>query len=192
MESPVRVLSVLLALSLFVLVPAQAAAPVTPPLYEIEILVFENRLPELEGGELWRGEPRITPELFREAVAMDGSAAPPPDSALRRAAALLEKDGHYRILTHQRWQQTAEARSAAKPVKLASYDPAFNGVVRFYLSRFLHVDLELVLRARADSGEPAEQAYWINEHQRIRTKALHYFDHPKLGALLRVEQIGKD
>lgn len=182
----------LLALCLFASGQALAVAPVKPPLYEIEILVFENRLPELEGGELWLGEPTITPKLFSEAVALGES--PAPDSALSRAATLLKKDGHYRILAHQRWQQTAETRSAAKPVKLSGPDPAFSGVLKFYLSRFLHMDLELVLHANSEqpAETPARLAYWIKEHRRIRTKTLHYFDHPKFGALVRVVQVGKD
>ncbi len=188
----VRVLSAVIALYLFIVGQAQAVAPARPPLYEVEILVFENRLPELEGGELWLGEPRITSELFREAVAM--GVSPAPDSVLSRAAALLEKDGHYRILAHQRWRQTAEPKSVTKPVKVISSDPALNGALKLYLSRFLHVNLELVLHA--DSGQssdtPAQQTYWINEHRRIRTKTLHYFDHPKFGALVSVVQIDKE
>ncbi len=180
----------LLAVFLFALARvAWGVTPVPAPLYEIEILVFENRLPELEGGESWLGEPRITPALLAEAI--DVGTPPASDSELARAAKLLEKDGHYRVLAHLRWQQTAEGKSATKPVRIRGVDPALDGVLRFYLSRFLHVDLELVWRqtAKGDSGltpsSPAA-AYGIAAHRRIRTKELHYFDHPKFGALLRV------
>jgi hypothetical protein len=173
---------------------AWAVTPVPAAQYEIEVLVFENRLPELEGGELWVNEPRIDRALLDEAVTMGTQS--PSDAALSRAAALLEKDGHYRVLAHLRWQQTAEAKSATKPVRIRGLDPALDGALRFYLSRFLHVDLALLWRplTKIEPGmaPPPTAAYWIDEHRRVRTKTLHYFDHPKFGALVRIVQLGKD
>src|SRR2546427_6219058 len=96
------------------------AAPATTT-YDVEVLVFENRLPTLEGGELWtRNRLRASIPEIAEAVAT--GETPASNSTLTSAAAALERDGNYRVLVLQHWQQTAEAKSAVKPVRLRSAD----------------------------------------------------------------------
>jgi hypothetical protein len=161
--------------------------------YEVEVLVFENRLPSLEGGELWTREPGKTPDLAEAA----SGEPPPPDSSLAAAAVALERDGNYRILAHTRWTQNAEAKTATKAFRVRSADGQLDGVVRFYLARFLHLDVDLLLRESKSGvlstleGNGA-QTYRINEHRRVKTVDISYFDHPKFGALVRVVQTGKE
>ena len=68
--------------------------------------------------------------------------------------------------------------------------------MRFYLSRFLHVDVNLAftdskLDLTADPAPGTATMYRLSEHRRVKTQEYHYFDHPKFGALLRVTQVGK-
>lgn len=162
--------------------------------YEIEALVFENRLPELVGDELLgrdalqvkiRGlENALTPEK------------PEGDSFLQPAiSTLLEKDGHYRVLAHLRWIQTVDAKSIAKPVRVASITPGeLEGTIRFFMSRHLHLDVNLLFRetVAASGNEPAANVYQLNEQRKIKTQETHYFDHPRLGVLVRVMPVEKD
>ncbi|MEE8267063.1 MAG: CsiV family protein, partial [Acidiferrobacterales bacterium] len=70
------------------------------------------------------------------------------------------------------------------------------GVLRFYQSRYLHVDVDLLLReaatrrvASADSSALGIRIYRISARRRIRSGHVNYFDHPKFGALVRVAPV---
>lgn len=168
---------------------APLAAASTPTVYEIEILVFENKLSGLESGELWKRETdkALNTEI---AAAVSAGEKPPVDSALAAALAKLVNSGQYRVLAHLRWTQTAEAKSVANPVKIKSDNAELNGTVRFYLSRFLHMDVNLMLKQEGGglfSGTEKEGTVLrLSEHRRIKTMDINYFDHPKFGALVRV------
>ncbi len=179
-----RLFAVLSLLALAVPLSATPAAPVT--LYDIEVLVFENNQPGLEGGEVWKG---IRKELGDIEGAATPEGAPAPDSTLSQAARALGRGGQHRILIHKRWQQNADAKSATTPLRLQSANNELDGTLRFYFNRFLHVELALALQdPRATGGV---KAFQLNEHRRVRPQEIHYFDHPRLGALVRVTAVGK-
>jgi hypothetical protein len=169
-------------------VPGTAAA--TSNVYQVEVVVFENRLPALEGGEIWSHDHPQT-ETADTADAVNAGVTPPPDSPLAAAAEALEKSGRHPVLAHLTWEQTADAKSVTKPVKIADASGKLSGTLRFYLSRFLYVDLDLALKAPPGAGVPAGTAggapvYHLDEHRRVRIAEINYFDHPKFGALVRV------
>lgn len=168
------------------------AAPAIPNTYEIEVVVFENRLADLEGGETWfRTSPEsIVAEKDETLVAGEKLL---PDSPLWEAAVALERSGQHHVLTHLRWQQSAEAKSVSKPVKISSEGGELDGSLRFYLSRYLIVDLNLILRVPPSGGffgvlgqEKEETVFRLSGPRRIKVSETHYFDHPKFGALVRV------
>lgn len=169
------------------------AAPPTGNVYAVEVIVFENRLPDLEGGELWRNQPDKSADTDI-AVAINAGAPAAPDSSLSAAADALEKSGHHHVLAHLLWQQTAEAKSVSTPVKISSAEAGLDGALRFYLSRYLLVDLNLTLRGAAGGGlfgvsEPDTPVYRLSEYRRVKLLETHYFDHPKFGALVRVAPV---
>ncbi len=184
----------LLILILVVTPSASLFAAAASNIYDIEVVVFENHQPDLEGGELWRNElDKSTNSDIDEAVNI--GVPPAPDSSLAAAATALEKSGRHHVLAYLRWQQSAEAKSASKPVKISSADGELNGALRFYLSRYLLVDLNLTLREAANGGLPSgtdkqtPPLYRLSEYRRVKLLETHYFDHPKFGALVRVSPI---
>jgi hypothetical protein len=173
-----------------------AAAAGTPSSYDVEVLVFENKRAELDGGEVWM--PANYQKLITEIGAARTTDTLEGDGGYSISTAALTKDGTYRLLAHLRWTQTPEARSATPPVRIRSADQSLDGVVRFYISRFLHVDLNLAFsESKLELADaPATQVgaapiFRLTEHRRIKTQEYHYFDHPKFGALVRVTQSGK-
>lgn len=188
---------VILALLGIFYVPLALSAPADKDkesTYEIEAVVFENRLPELVGDELLARDPAkamirglenaIVPEKIE-----GGSFLQP---AITKS---LEQDGHYRVLAYLRWIQTVDAKSIAKPIQVTSISPGeLEGTIRFFMSRHLHLDVNLLFRetVAAAGSDPAANVYQMNEQRKIKTQETHYFDHPRLGVLVRVMPVEKD
>lgn len=179
----------IVALALLPVLAAQAAtAPASPSVYEVEVVVFESRMPELEGSELW------TWSNGKKTAAEPAAVAAPPmlagSSELSAAVTALQSDPRYRVLIHQRWVQAAEAKTASKPVLVRSNEREIDGTVLFYMNRFLHLELDLGFQTPRSSAiaapEPSTPPYRINEQRRVKSQELHYFDHPKFGALVRI------
>jgi hypothetical protein len=125
-----------------------ASAAKSPELYEVEIVVFHTKLAYLEGEELWARDV-VNTKLPGMTDAVTVSNIPAIDSPLWKAAGTLETDADYEVLIHKRWLQPADTASEAKWIYLknARTDPLqLEGTVRFYQSRFLHVDVELLRR----------------------------------------------
>ena len=191
-----------LLLIIAVVVPSWAlAAAMTDKTntYTVEIVVFTTKLPQLEGDELW------TMDTKQVAVPQADAAQPANLSTsagfFAVTAADLEKDGRFRILAHRRWTQTMEAKSASLPVRIHAANPKspeeLNGTLRIYLSRYLHMDINLVYQEEIRDGgfmgvataNPSKIGYRINEQRRIKGQETHYIDHPKFGALVRLTPV---
>lgn len=73
-----------------------------------------------------------------------------------------------------------KANAATEPAT----QPELQGMMRFYLSRYLHVEPELWLTSTSHDG----QAFWVkvDQKRRMRGEELHYLDHPLFGALVRL------
>jgi hypothetical protein len=186
-EISMRILLIMLCgLGLLGTLPVNAASADKESTYEIEVVVFENRLPDLIGDELL-AKASDTHIQKLEDVAI-------PDAAVGETylyptiTNLLEQDGHYHVLAHQHWQQTIDAKTIAKPVRIIGDNPAeLEGVIRFYMSRYLHLDVDLLYRQVAPAGSASgEVVYRLTEQRKVRSQEVHYFDHPKLGVLVRV------
>lgn len=162
--------------------------------YEIEVLVIENRLPDLVGDELLVREPDgLRIRGLENAVPPEAAGGEPYLQAV--VAPQLERDGNYRVLARAHWQQTVDSspKQSAKPVRIASVDPAIpnelEGAVRFSMSRYLHLDVNLLFRTQTTDG--VAQVYRLSEQRRVKSQETQYFDHPRFGVLVRVMPVDK-
>lgn len=178
--------------------PASAAPAVAEKeaTYEIEVLVFENRLPDLIGNEsLVTGGDELRIRGLENAAAPDAAGGQPYLQSV--VAPLLENDGNHRVLARAHWQQTVDSgpKPSSKPVRIASTtSDELEGAIRFSMSRYLHLDVNLLFRAKS-ADDPAPAVYRISEQRRVKSQETQYFDHPRFGALVRVmpvEKPGKD
>jgi hypothetical protein len=178
---------VALVLTWFALTPALAAAPgASSANYEVEVLVFETQLPDLEGSELWTKAPKPV-----DATAITAEQLAPTNDFNSMLTA-LHADNRFRVLLHMRWAQTAEAKSNGPPMQLATANDELSGTLKFYLSRFLHLELNVSLQPQTNAGVPVGEnapSYSISEQRRVKSNELNYFDHPKFGVLVRVSPV---
>ncbi|MFL6622330.1 MAG: CsiV family protein [Sulfurifustaceae bacterium] len=170
------------------LVSASAfAAPASS--YEIEVLVFETKFPEWEASELWTHVARPAE------AATTGTEALPPTAEFSSMISAFRADSHYRVLLHKHWVQPAESKGTGTPVPLTTPDKELNGGIKFYLSRFLHLELNVAYQPQpgpvggVDKSADNPPTYIINEQRRIKSNELNYFDHPKFGVLVRVTPV---
>lgn len=151
--------------------------------YQIELVVFENKNGTSTGNEHWSIE--APPLDTTGALAPDDGLA--ADSKLASALAALEKDATYRILAQKKWVQGGDEKKSSKPA-LVQAGTELEGLVQFYVSRFLHVELDMRFRPAhaplSETGTPV--VFRLEEKRRIKSQETHYFDHPKFGVLLRV------
>lgn len=152
----------------------------------------------------------------------------PPDQFKLQAEAqkLTDDSNDYEVLLHTGWLQPGLLREKGIPIHIHTAVPAatdttsaptsagaaaptepgsaqaprLDGVVTLTLSRYLHLDVDLVLRGQPEEvsapttpgndsffGTAPTQMriplYRLNESRRMRSKELHYFDHPMFGVL---------
>lgn len=163
--------------------PAAGVAADNAKRYQIELVIFENKNGALVGNERWTSE--APPLETTGAVAADDGLA--DDSKLASALTNLEKDSTYRVVTQKKWVQIGEEKKSSK-LMLVQAGTELEGLAQFYVSRFLHIELDLRLRPAdaplSETGTPV--VFRLDEKRRIKSQETHYFDHPKFGALVRV------
>jgi len=207
--------------------PDASASPV--PQYQVEVLVFANREfdpTEEHFSQELASNVIGTPDTLREAPVFDDSnfgplaplEPPPLDAPIADPMAFrfrmlrpeelqlgaeyrrLERLEAYAPLLHAGWVQPGLPEEQSRPFDLALVG-ALNprGSVRVYLSRFLHVNLDLTYQAAAgaattdSSSEVSELSefnfaprYQLVTERNVRSGELHYFDHPAFGVLVKI------
>jgi len=136
---------------------------------------------------------------------------------LQDAEKLLANSRQYRILlitdtpvTHSLIPSTSETppSNPALPTGTIQTRSVLDGYIKIILTRYLHADVDLLyttglpLTPQSETTSPAAPAdeatspitqappviYRLSESRRMRSKELHYLDHPVLGMLLLITQ----
>jgi hypothetical protein len=172
------VVRVLLTLSSLVLFPhaAQAAN------YRVEVLVFQN----LDGAGAYGGQTDSGAD-YASALDLRGGG----DGRFRASNALdlggvrqrLDNSRQYRVLEHTAWTQPGLERNAARAVRIQS-PGVMDGSIKVTLSRYLHVYTDF----QFDGAGLAEPVHAKN-HRRMRSRELHYIDHPLFGILVQITPV---
>jgi hypothetical protein len=199
-----------LALILLLALAGEAAA------YQIEIIVFARTPKAGEQPEYWPDDPG-RPDLDRaRQLGPVGTA----DSYARLPKPELKLDGAYwslrgapglKPLVHLAWRQSISGPGRTPPVYLAGGDGGveLEGTLEVNVSRFLHVNLDLLMRRSTPAGPSSTRAlvtaddsglpenpvtrpdgysYRMQAHRRMRSGEVHYIDHPLMGVLIRIDR----
>ena len=171
-----------------------AEGPDGPDHYRVEVVLFTQ--PPIDQERPERPSP--------EAKAMGGTMAwplhrddqgtlgyrqlPAAEHSLGRAARRISGRAGFDVLWHAAWEQPgvgpAQAQPVALPIQLRA--EGISGFIRVYRQRFLHVEAEL-------RYSEADDRHWtMSTSRRMRSGQQHYLDHPVLGLLVRVDEVGDD
>ncbi|MEM9171593.1 MAG: CsiV family protein [Pseudomonadota bacterium] len=100
----------------------------------------------------------------------------------------------YRPIYHAAWRQVIydAANESPLPIGRVGQPPeSLTGDTSIYVSRFLHLklDLQLTKTRTGENGEPmAPLVYTLNERRKMRSGELHFFDHPRFGAVVLISR----
>ena len=208
--------------------------------YTVEIVIFTYSEPVGVGTEIFPPEPpEAIPEAGEETGEQVGEGADKEPAATVAEAGTEPQEveihvlGHdeftmqdvldrlnrldvYQPIMHFGWTQPAYPRDVTPPIELRTFGeppPGLDGSLTLYLSRFLHLVVDLSLQAPdaggaaaaepafdygRDSGrfgmeEPPRPVYYrIQENRIVKNGDLRYFDNPKFGVLAKVTRVGDE
>ena len=105
----------------------------------------------------------------------------------------LRNNPDYRVLFHEAWQMPVYGKNRKRtlPIRIQGGQRINNryeldGTITVSVARYLHVDTNLFLsKFQTVEGEPqVSQVIPMQQSRRMRSKELHYIDHPKFGILI--------
>ncbi|MGI9248286.1 MAG: CsiV family protein [Woeseiaceae bacterium] len=198
--------------------------------YTVEMIIFKYAQDVSTGSEIFPGdEPVGESSLVEDDLPLEDEVLPPRPRDIELA--LLARDEYtmgdiigrlrrldvYNPIMHFGWTQITWPEEETEAIHLASLArlPAgLDGSLKLYLSRYLHlvVDLQLdapdavnrsaavddpvssygdyrTLNEYGDITQPGPVRYRINENRILRSGELRYFDHPKFGVLAKVIRV---
>ncbi len=159
--------------------------------YDVELIIFERTAKSAGMSETWPEDPG-KPDIEHATHLTDkGPYASLPSSrrTLNGVAKQMRRaSGRPVQLTHIIWRQPAAGKLDAVPIYVSGSTRTGNmtGTVRVYVQRYLHVDLDLLLET---NNGPSPGVFRMQEHRRMKSKELHYIDHPMLGAFVRITPV---
>ena len=204
--------------------------PILPddiPVYGDDVPVAQETVAEQELLPAWVVVPGFAPDTAASARPLTaGDDKPDPfhlvllaedDFSLMDVADRLERLDAYETLMHFGWTQPTFPEEATPPIELqqlAEPPPGLDGTLTLYLSRYLHLVIDLALDAPdnfeeeivdedsffrfgdsrptyEDEFAPATPVvrFRIQEDRILKSDELRYFDHPKFGVLARVMRV---
>jgi hypothetical protein len=172
------------------------AAVAAPAIYDVEIIIFRHNM-KSDAGEQWTtpatsdlqptrvfSQDEFT-ELARTLYRLDG---------IRGG---LRNSSGYSVLFHRAWRQVGydAAHAIAYPIHSFAENgrDSIEGSVTLVRERYLHLDVDLLLMktsgaapAQYSEGPNSAPAFRLREKRRMRSRELHYFDHPRFGMIAMV------
>ncbi|MFO7592486.1 MAG: CsiV family protein [Pseudomonadota bacterium] len=151
--------------------------------YEVEVLLFEQQSESYRQSEEWPldfTEPEL--EGSRE-LSSTGSFRRLSNTELKRQgdADRIKSAADLKLLAHFGWRQPGLSREEAVPLRIEEV-PGLSGTLTLILSRYLHIETDLLYR------ETEEHVYRLEQSRRMRSGELHYLDHPVLGIAIEVRR----
>lgn len=149
--------------------------------YQIEVLVFSQNTPTSE--KFNQVESKIQwPTALTELPAYQQSEM----KALKDGAALMFKDADYQSISHFSWLQSTGAGNMLLPVHLQSDDGNLDGFIQFRTAQPFEINLDIELKSSSADRSGKRYLYRINEKRSIKLNEIQYFDHPKLGVIIKI------
>lgn len=187
--------------------------------YEVELIIFEDTTEQYKFSENWALEKNNDSEkkesIIKEKENLIFKFIKSENYRLNKQAEKLQKNARYNILYHKAWKQPGLDKKSAVPIIIntdkntpteetngpSSTSSFISGRFKLIMSRYLHVDTQLILHKPIKSAKALVQEksndpsttknidakqytqYPFTFERRMRSKEVHYLDHP-LGGII--------
>ena len=167
--------------------------------YVVDLIVFERLDQQRVGEEVWNVDSnqvaRHRQALTEIGTKSSGIRINAGTSRLKRVEGNLSASG-YRILQSARWVQPGRVFNEAPIINVTSANGRLRGYIRIYKTSLIFADIKLgITDPSVASSEFSSLSnpvsanlpvFFIEDKRRLKFKEVHYFDHPKFGAILTV------
>ncbi|MFT6386958.1 MAG: hypothetical protein ACJAUP_000327 [Cellvibrionaceae bacterium] len=187
--------------------------------YSVEVLVFKRLGSEAFAQENWPTNIDLSyPSFYQQLKSAESgnfSLLPNSSHILGGFNYTLRKDNNYRVLTHQSWRQKMDSESKSPAIIISGGETInghneLEGSITIYIARYLHVITDLWLTQKKKDNNltwpnvpqrpdnsSAQSSFdvtsypvaTLRERRRMRSKELHYIDHPLMGVLIHFTPI---
>jgi Peptidoglycan-binding protein, CsiV len=149
--------------------------------YQIELLVFSQSLPTTEVFD--QTESKIQwPTALTELSAYQQTE----NTAIKENASVLFRDVAYQPIAHFSWLQSTGPGNVLLPVHIQSADGKLDGYLQLRNAQPFELIVDLEQKSAHADRTGKSYLYRLNEKRPIKLNEIQYFDHPKLGVLVRV------
>ncbi len=152
--------------------------------YQIEMLVFSQTVPTSEVFD--QTESKIQwPTALSELSAYQQTDI----RSLKDGASALFKDTAYQSIANFAWIQSTGPGSAILPVHIQSTDGVLDGFIQLRNTQSFEIILDLEQKSANADRSGKRYLYRLNEKRSVKLNEIQYFDHPKLGVILRISGV---
>lgn len=147
-------------------------------LFQVELIVFQQQAPNSEIFE--QVESEIAPVARYARVSTGNKTLHNIYNRLKRASA-------YQPFYYQSWRIPVGSGSVSLPINVSGGDANLQGWVKVQRGHLLHVLVDFEFSPPASGGE--HLIYHLKEKRRVLLNDVHYLDHPKFGAVVKVSPV---
>jgi len=144
--------------------------------FQVELIVFKQQAPNTE--------------IFEQTTTQIGSInryaqASAGNKTLQYTYNRLKSARSYRPFYYKSWRIPVADGSVSLPINVSEPEVDLNGWIKIQRSDLLHVIADLEFSPNGSNGV----IYRLNEKRRVLLNEVHYLDHPKFGAVVKVSPL---
>ncbi len=181
--------------------------------YDVEIIIFEDAHARYLSSQSWG---QTAPDIDEDKIAENtvevteintSNFESIKPSILKEKYKRVSASSEYNILFYGAWRQAGLAKDEAFEINIndlknnhgSKSTNTLSGKFKLILTRYLHIysELEYLRKPISTTDEQLElteisnESYPLKSHRRMRSKELHYIDHPLVGILIQINPVEK-
>jgi len=192
LSNSLKILGISTILGMVLLQTANAGSP---PIYDVEIIIFLNNKSQTGGESPGSAQIHHLADQSRSFPEGEFTELSYQFYQMKDITESLDQSSNYNVLFHRAWRQLAYNETNAIPYPLDSIVDSDNksvaGSVRLVMERYLHLDVDVLLissnnSSHSDSASDEYPVLRLKEKRRVKGSQIHYFDHPYLSVIAKV------
>lgn len=162
--------------------------------YDVEIIIFEDAHSRYINSESWSSNDLADERSNFDKLNLDRNNTPVYKNLrpgiLKSEYRRMKKSPEYNVLLYSAWRQTGLSPKRAFEIDVSKLKNAhkntsantISGQLKVVLARYLHLYGQLDYQQNG-------RDYPMTVHRRMRSKELHYIDHPLVGILVQINPV---